>query len=343
MDHTPEIGLFDEINSLVKSNPNKIMPNEGIAGAAGGIHLKAFKKGVYYIRIPIPQLTESQCPVFYSLTSNPETSLIERKIQEDKEGNCFLNLKFNVEKNQEIYLKWSSAILLKENGFKKNCSKPDIYLVSTPCVQSASKAIKELSEKLFPSDNDIKKYAKNIRDFIKVMSPKGEPKSLDAIEILKSGNNFICTSNANLTAALFRAKNIPARTVATLPVISSPFEMHMIVDYYDKNKGVSFDPSGVFEDLPLKPYQNVIMAKTTIEDEEKSMKLRAGSMAGCPFGQEAEFSNLGLNLFGEDFFWTTATPLAEFFIDNETAKQCQNLWEKFLKTGNFNEKQKRAA
>lgn len=338
-----DIGLFEEITSLEKSYPHKTMKSEGIAGAAGGMHLKAFKSGIYFVRLPLPQLIDFQCPLYYSLRANPESTLEEKKIQQDISKNAFLILKFKAEKNQEIRLEWSSAVLLRDKPFVNNESKADAFISSTPCVQSDSTMIKQLSEKLFPDNKSIKKYAENIRTFIMEMKQKKQPKSLDAVEILESRCNFICTSNANLAAALFRARNIPARSVACLPIISSRFEMHRIVEYFDDGKWFSFDPSGVFGDIPLKPQQNVIMSKTSLEDEKESMKLRPGSMPGAPFGQEAEFANLGLNLFGEDFFWSIALPLAEFEISDEDAEKCANLWKQFLQSGNVDERQNKAA
>jgi len=77
--------------------------------------------------------------------------------------------------------------------------------------------------------------------------------------------------------------------------------MHRIVEYFDGKEWISFDPSLVNADIPLKPWQNIIMAKTTIADEDLAMKPRLGSMMGCPFGQEAEFSKFGLNFYDQDF------------------------------------------
>ena len=73
------------------------------------------------------------------------------------------------------------------------------------------------------------------------------------------------------------------------------------------------------------------------------MKPRLGAMRGCPFGQEAELSRPGLNLFGQTFFWTIAVPLAEFEVTDEAATLTARDWKRYLKTGTLNAAQLKAA
>jgi len=139
-----------------------------------------------------------------------------------------------------------------------------------------------------------------------------------------------------------RARQIPCRSIATLPTISRRFEMHRILEYYDHGVWITFDPSQVYADIPLKPWQNIIMSKTSIADEQASMKPRPGSMYGCPFGQEVELARPGLNLSGQAFFWTIAVPLAEFEVTEEANRLTADLWERYLKTGTLSEAQVKA-
>jgi hypothetical protein len=74
------------------------------------------------------------------------------------------------------------------------------------------------------------------------------------------------------------------------------------------------------------------MAKTTIADEQTSMKPRMGSALGCPFGQEVELSN-GLTLSGNDFYWTIAAPLAQFEVSDEASRLTVDAWKRFLNAG----------
>jgi hypothetical protein len=119
--------------------------------------------------------------------------------------------------------------------------------------------------------------------------------------------------------------------------------MHRIVEYADNGAWIPFDPSSVYVDIPLKPCQNIIMAKTTVPDEQAAMKPRAGAMVGCPLGHEVEFSRPGLNLFGSDFFWTIAAPLAEFQVTDEAVALTAQEWRRFLASGTLGAGQLKAA
>jgi hypothetical protein len=156
---------------------------------------------------------------------------------------------------------------------------------------------------------------------------------MDALGILDSGGNWICTANANLAAALLRAREIPARSIATIPPTAQRLEMHRVVEYFDDGRWVKFDPSSLQKDIPLKPWQNVIMAKTTMADEDIAMKPRMGTSLGCPYGQELELLDGGITLWGKDLFWTIAKPLAEFEASNEAIDLARSAWNGFLDTG----------
>ena len=63
------------------------------------------------------------------------------------------------------------------------------------------------------------------------------------------------------------------------------------------------------------------------------MKARMGAMLGCPYGQEAELLTPGVMLFGRDFFWTLAVPLAEFEPTADAARMAAKAWTRYLETG----------
>lgn len=73
------------------------------------------------------------------------------------------------------------------------------------------------------------------------------------------------------------------------------------------------------------------------------MKPRMGAMRGCPYGQEAELLTPGVTLFGTDFFWTQAAPLAEFEASEEVAKAAAKAWAGYLETGKLSAGQLKAA
>jgi hypothetical protein len=88
--------------------------------------------------------------------------------------------------------------------------------------------------------------------------------------------------------------------------------------------------------------QTVIMATTTMADENLSMKPRMGSMPGCPYAQELELLSAGTTLWGQDFFWTMAKPLAKIEPDIETVSLAIDAWNRYLKEGILSEGQIRA-
>lgn len=321
------------IREIETSFPQQIMNGSGLAGAMGGINLKAHRAGEYYLRLPLPQITDGQIPVYYGLETKPQIALLESRLQEQNDGNVFISLQLQADKGQEISIEWSSVILITQEPAIYNPALPQDFISATACVQTKDPRISELSEQLWPATNSIKDYAIQIQQFILQMESRKQPMSLDALGILNSGYNTICTANANLACALMRAKQVPCRIMATLPTISRRFEMHRIVEYYDQGTWIPFDPSMVYADIPLQPWQNIIMVKNNINDENVAMKPRPGSMLGCPFGQEIEFIRPGLNLFGPSFFWTIAAPLAEFEVSEEVVSLTIEQWQNFLQTG----------
>jgi hypothetical protein len=305
--------------------------------------LKAQRAGAYDLRLPLAQMLDGQTPVCYALEVRPETALGECRLQQQTNGNAFVTLKLNVRNQEEVRLEWSCVVLLAAKPGAGNQATSEAYCVATACVQSDQPQIVALAAQLWPPTGKARDYAANIQAFIRGMKPKTQPRSLDAAGILQSGANTICTANANLACALMRARQIPCRSSATLPTISRSFEMHRIAEYLDNGVWAQFDPSLVYADIPLHPWQNIIMAKTTSRDEEVAMIPRAGAMVGCPFGHEAEFSTLGLNLFGQDFFWMLAAPLAEFEVTDQASALTAEHWGRYLKTGTLSAAQLKAA
>jgi hypothetical protein len=101
----------------------------------------------------------------------------------------------------------------------------------------------------------------------------------------------------------------------------------------DNAQSAQFDPSSLHTDIPIEPWQNIIMARTTIDDEKAAMKPRMGAMLGCPYGHELELMDRGVTLWGRDFFWTEAKPVAQFDVTESTIESAKEQWLGFLETG----------
>ncbi len=325
------------------SSSSRAMKSPGIAGVMGGTHIKAFKSGIYEVLLPMPQLADSQVPIYYYISTNPEQSLLEYRLRRRDESNVVVNVQLKGTQNEEIRIDWSSFVLIAGKTVAENQVEPAEYLAATSCVQSKDKQVTVLAAKLWPESGNVNDYAKNIQDFIRNMKQKEQPRTMDALGILKSGGNWICTANANLASALMRAKDIPCRSIAVIPPISQRLEMHRIVEYCDNGNWVQFDPSFLQADIPLKSWQNIIVAKTTVADENKAMKPRMSVSLGCPYGQEFEISEAGISVWGNDFFWTIGKPIAKFEVSDKAVKLTVEEWNRYLKTGVLSRTQIKAA
>ncbi|MCX7388176.1 MAG: hypothetical protein NTX48_16045 [Planctomycetales bacterium] len=309
--------LHEELAAKVTSAAAETMTKPGFVGALGGARVKVLKTGTHEVIFPLPQLVDGQVPVCFYIRSTPRDAAVEYRIQRRKKLNDIVSVKLKGDRNQEVQLEWSSVILIAANTVSPRDALPDSYRSATACVQADSADIRGLARKLWPENGKVEDYLRNIQRFVREMKHVKQPRSLDALGILDSGNNGICTANANLALALMRAKEIGSRSLAVIPPTGQRLEMHRIVEYSDGNQRHYFDPSSLHVDVPMKPWQTVIMAKTSVADEELAMKPRMGTMVGCPYAQELELLSAGVTLWGQDFFWTMAKPLTEFEPDDE--------------------------
>ena len=333
----------EELARAVQSAPSKMMSQSGLVGAMGGARVKLVKAGTHEVLLPLPQLADGQAPVCYYIRSTPSDALIEHRLRKRDDTNVVVSVRLKGENNQEIQIEWCSVVLVGSKAFAPNRTPSNEYVVATACVQSEAKALTDLGAKLWPKSGKVADYAVNIQKFVGEMKKASQPRSLDALGILDSGFNGICTANANLAAALLRSRGIASRSMAVIPPISQRLEMHRIVEYFHEGQWHSFDPSSLHTDVSMKPWQQIIMAKTTIEDENLAMKPRMSAMAGCPYAQELELASDDIILWGQDFFWTIAKPLAEFDVAEEAMVGATDAWRRYLDKGVLSQGQIKAA
>ena len=335
--------LHEQTVTAITSAPPKVMSGTGLVGVQGGVRVKVLKAGNHEILIPLVQVTDTQIPVTYTIASDPANAVGDYSLGSREDSNAVVSIRLQGAKDDEITIKWTSIVLMASSAAPSKAQRPERYLRATPCVQANSAEITKLADDLWPATGEPNAFATEIQDFIAGMVQKEQPHSLDAQGILKSGNNWICTANANLAAAFMRARSIPARSLAVIPATSQQVEMHRIVEYFDDGRWIQFDPSSLQKDIPMKAWQNIIMATTSVKDEALAMKPRMGVTMGCPFGHEIEFPEGGMTPWGKDFFWTVAKPLAEFEISDETRDLATQQWGAFIETGKLSPGQIRAA
>jgi hypothetical protein len=324
-----------ELAKLVTAAPAKPMTAAGLAGAAGGARVRVTADKAQEILLPIPQLADGQVPLAFFVESTPADAVTGYRLRKRDGGDVVLAVALAGEK-QEVRLSWSAVVLLAPKVGPPDRTPAEPYRKATACVQSGADEVTKLADALWPKSGKPAEFAANIQKHVREMKRAGRPTSLDAVGILKCGENGICTANANLAAALMRAKGVACRSVAVIPPVGARLEMHRIVEYGDGDRWVPFDPSGLTADVPAKPWQKVVMARTTIADEEAAMTPRMSAMRGCPYGQEIELSTPGVMLFGQDFFWTQAAPLAQFEPTEAAARKAADAWAVYLTTGKLN-------
>jgi hypothetical protein len=330
------------LRNRITTAPVRAMKGYGIVGGLGGARVRVFSTEPQEILLPIPQMTEGQVPICYSIASTPADAVLEYRLQR-RDGENFVVAVRLAGRKQEVQLAWSCAVLVSAHSVTPNSAPAGPYRAASPCVQAEADEIQKLAAATWPTSGKPVEFAANIQRHIRDMKRLGQPRSLDARSILKSGDNSICTANANLAAALMRAKGVACRSVAVIPSTSQRLEMHRIVEYYSDDRWIAFDPSSLHANIPTKPWQNLIMARTTLADEQLAMKPRMGVAVGCPYGHEVELLTPGVNLaLGQDFFWTMAKPLAEFEATQEAARLAGDAWMQFLKTGRLTEGQRHA-
>jgi hypothetical protein len=338
-------GLADgqaELAALIGSAPNRPMTGSGLAGVRGGLHVRVTSDDPQEMRVPLPQLCGGQVPLCYFVSSESVEAVTQYRLRRAAEGsNVFVSVRLSAKK-REVRLAWSAVVLLSAHDVTPERTAAEPYRAATPCVQSDAEEIRKVAAELWPRSGKPRDFAAAIQQHIRHMKRAGRVRSLDALGILRSGENSICTANANLACALMRSQGGACRSVAVVLTVGQRFEMHRIVEFFEEGHWLPFDPSSLTTDLPARPWQNVVMAKTTMQEEQLAMKPRMGAVLGCPYGQEAELLTSGVMFSGPDFFWTEAKPLAEFEVSEEAARWAAKAWNGYLATGSLASGQRRA-
>ena len=337
------VSLYEDMTRIVSSQPPRMMSGPGLAGTMGAARVKMLRAGTHEVLVSMPQLSDRQVPVCYSITTTPPEAGIEYRLCQREQSNVVVSIRLEGRAGDEIEINWSSIVLIANIKVTPDSTRPKDFLSATACVQSDADLGRKLADKLWPESGKYNDYALNIQKFIQKMKQQKQPRSLDALGILDSGANWICTANANLATALLRSKGIPARSIAVIPLTSQRLEMHRVVEFFDSGKWLKFDPSSLHKDIPLHPWQNIIMAETTLADEDIAMKPRMGASLGCPYGQELEFMGNGISFWGNDFFWTIGKTLAEFEASDEAIDLARHEWNRFMESGKLSQCQVNAA
>lgn len=308
-------------------------PEGGLCGAVGGARVKLLGKKAAVVQLPIPQRTPSQQPVVFTITAEPPDAVTAFRLRQDGAGADFVEAALQGKVGQEVRFDWAAVVLLVDRPQLDTAAAAAPFLRASPCAQSDDAKIAALAERLWPAERTVRDAAQELQRFVCDQRQGKAPRSLDALGILASGANGICTANANLAVAVLRCRGLPARSLAVVPPTGQRLEMHRIVEWFADDQWHRFDPSGLAREVPMRPSQSVVMAVTGVADEERSMRPRLGVSLGCPYGQELEVLDGQVTPWGQDFFWTEARPLAAFAADAAGFAAARDAWARFLATG----------
>lgn len=327
----------------IAAAPVQAVNGPGLVGVMGGARVKLMKPGVHEVWLPCPQADAVRVPKSFGITTVPAEAGKEFRFREREGGNRVVVVKLELPSagsgpagGQEVQIEWAAMLLVsgkKAERGRERGKDVDEYLKSTACAQAADGRITELAGELWDESAGFEGYARTIQEHIRNMK-QGQPvRSMDAVGLLDSGANWICTANANLAVALMRANGVPARSLAWVPTTGQKLEMHRVLECFTDGHWVAFDPSSLQPAIPLQPWHGAVMARTTIADEQQAMKPRMGVSLGCPVGQELEFTGPGIAFAAKDFFWTKAKMLKEYEVPMEELEQARREWADFLETG----------
>jgi hypothetical protein len=315
----------------------------GLVGVTGGARVRTMRAGKSRIQMPVPQCNAGQVPVAFAITAAPAATVTGYRLRSQRGTRAVLEVSLDSKRAEEVQFEWVAIVLLADGANEATAADAEPFRDASACVQSTDPAVHAVAEKVWPADGHVAICARNLQEFVRTMQPLTRPKSLDAVGMLASGANTICTANANLAAAVLRQRGVPVRMLAVVPPNDQRLEMHRIVEWHADGAWHRFDPSSVSADIPMRNVQSVVMAETDMADEAAAMQLRMGAMPGCPLGQELEMLEGQVAPWGQDMFWTQAKPVAAFAVAAEVLASARASWLLTLSSGLITPAQDRAA
>lgn len=230
------------------------------------------------IDFPVPLKYGDQAPLAFKLKSDPPGAIKSYSFSKRADGvNWLCHVKVAAG-SKPTAISWESLVFVRnrENpplpkatteSFPQEVSP---WLSRTACVQTDSPLILAKAKQLSSDHPDIETYARRVIRFTCDNRGGNEPWTrLDAVESLLCAGGGTCTNRANLAAALLRANNIPARTIAHLPTwnLGEPLFTHWLVEYWHPRVGWTRLEStwGEFEPPA---YTTMIVAISSPADED---------------------------------------------------------------------------
>jgi hypothetical protein len=315
----------------------------GLCGVHCSATVRLSGKAEAVIQLPLPQLLAGQVPIDFTFAAEPPTALRQLAVVHDEHGGSALQATVQGKGGDDLRFAWSAVVLLAERPEPATAAASKQFVAATACAEADHADVVAFAKDLAPADATPKALATALQAWIARQSPKQPPRQLDALSLLQNGNHGICTVNANFAAAVLRQRGVPTRLVAVVPTNGMRLEMHRIVAWTADDLWHRFDPSGVHAAVPMRTCDSVVVACTSIADEQRAAKPRMSAPIGCPWGQEMEIVRGPAFAFGTEFFTTQAKPLAAFAVDDATLAAARAAWQRFLANGALDTAAERAA
>ncbi len=313
----------------------------GLCGYLGGATIRLGSTAEAVVQVPLPQELAGQVPLTFTCVVEPATVWRSAAIVREAGQGAALQLVLRAPRSvgmlfgrgPEVKLSWAGVVLLAERPETAAADAAAGFLAATPCAQAEHADLVASSKAVAPSDASVAELAARLQAWIAARRPLGRPRTLDALSLLAAGNHGICTVNANFAAAVLRQRGVPAQLLAVVPTNGMRLEMHRIVAWHEAGRWQRFDPSGVHADVPMRTSQSLVVACTSIADEQRAGTPRVAAPVGCPWGQELEVVRGAAVPFGPEFFWTQAKPLLAFAAADDQLAAARAAWRRFLADG----------
>jgi transglutaminase-like putative cysteine protease len=249
----------------------------------------AIRRGRGVVTFAVPGTYRDQVPLSFEVKAEPAKAMKGYKLRQREDGLNWVCDVF-VDADGPVTVWWEATVLVSDRkpATLPKAATPEVtpaverWVKPTGCVQSDDSGVKKRADELAKDTTDVGEYAKKVTDWVAKNRGTGQPfGSLDAAAALGCGGS--CTSRANLSAALLRARGIPARTVAHLPTWAGPLYVHWLTEYWHPNHGwVTIEPSRNQNQPSPSTYAVINVATPDDEDHAIFASLRSGVMAGAP-------------------------------------------------------------
>lgn len=331
------------LTERIDAAPALQLTDGGLCGVRCGAAVRLSGKAEAVVQLPLPQLLAGQVPIDFTFAAEPVAALRQLVLVHDEHGGAALQATVQGQNGDEVRLQWSAVVLLAERPEPATPAMAKEFVQATACAESEHADLVAFARGFAEAEATPAQLAAALQAWIARQTRKQRPRQLDALSLLQNGNHGICTVNANFAAAVLRQRGVPTRSLAVVPTNGMRLEMHRIVAWHADDRWQRFDPSGVHAAVPMRTCDSVVVACTSIADEQRAATPRISAPIGCPWGQEMEIVRGPAFAFGTEFFWTQAKPLAAFAADDAAIAAARAAWQRFLANGALDAAAERAA